>query len=224
MKSTVIVSADAEWDAVKPRFPELEIEHYPYGECFPARCGDYPVMFFHAGWGKTASAAALQYIVDHQRPDVIINLGTCGGLAGVVNRGDVILVERAFIYDIVEMMDSADVTEYYASSLDLSWLAEPLPFPTRRGLIASADGDLVPDKLTFLRARGALAADWESASLAWVAKKNNSRLLILRAVSDVVSEEGGEVYGDIGAFNERTRVIMQRLVDQLPGWLKAVRL
>jgi len=46
--------------------------------------------------------------------------------------------------------------------------------------------------------------------------------LILRAVSDLVSEQGGEVYGDIGTFNEHTQVIMQRLVAQLPAWLSAI--
>jgi adenosylhomocysteine nucleosidase len=105
----------------------------------------------------------------------------------------------------------------------LSWLAEPYPFPARRGLIASADSDLPPEKIPFLRSKGALAADWESAAFAWVAKKNNARLLILRMVSDLVSEQGGEAYDDIEIFNERAKGIMKQLVEQLPGWMRAVR-
>ena len=181
------------------------------------------MTLFHTGWGKTASAGALQYILDHQKPDVIINLGTCGGFAGVVEQGDVILVDRTFIYDIVEMMDSSEVTDYYASSLDLGWLAEPYPFPVRRGMIASADSDLPPGKIPFLKSKGAIAADWESASLAWVAQRNNARLLILRAVSDIVSEEGGEVYDQYEDYKARARVMMKKLIEQLPGWLNAVR-
>jgi hypothetical protein len=38
-----------------------------------------------------------------------------------------------------------------------------------------------------------------------------------------VSEEGGEVYGAIESFHERTREIMQTLVEQLPGWLNAMK-
>ncbi len=224
MKIIILVSAMAEWVAVRPLFPAAKILHSPYGETFSATVGEFPVTFFHAGWGKTASAGAMQYILDHERPDLVVNLGTCGGFAGVVQRGDVLLVDRTFIYDILELMDSGDVSDYYASSLDLSWLMDPLPYPIRRGLIVSADGDLLPQKIAFLKSQGALAADWESASLAWVAKKNGARLLILRAVSDLVSEEGGEVYGDIESFNERTLRIMQQLVEQLPGWLRAVRL
>jgi hypothetical protein len=49
-------------------------------------------------------------------------------------------------------------------------------------------------------------------------------LLILRAVSDMVSEHGGEVYDNIEIFNDRAKGIMKQLIAQLPDWLKAVKL
>ena len=223
MKTVVIISANAEWNGVVPLFPAAQIERYPYGECFQATLNELPITFFHTGWGKTSSAAALQHIIDKHNPELVINLGTCGGFAGVVNQGDLILVEQTFMYDIVELMNDLDISDYYTSVLDLSWLAEPEPFPTRRGIIASADSDLPPHKISLLRSNGAIVADWESAALAWVARKNNTRLLILRMVSDLVSEEGGEAYDNIAMFNERAKAIMKQLVSQIPGWLKAVK-
>ena len=222
MKTIVIISASAEWEGLKLLYPEAKIEHFPYGEFFHARVGNGPIPFFHTGWGKTASAGALQYILNIHAPDLIVNLGTCGGFAGSVQLGDVILVERTFMYDIVELMGDLQISDYYASSLDLTWLAEPQPHPARRGTLASADGDLLPHKIPFLKSQGAIAADWESAALAWVAGKNKVRLLILRAVSDMVSEEGGEAYDNIEIFKERAKGIMKQLVGQLPEWLKAV--
>jgi len=106
----------------------------------------------------------------------------------------------------------------------LSWLPEPYPHPARRGMIASADSDLPPDKIPFLKQKGAIAADWESAALAWVARKSKARLLILRGVSDMVSEDGGEAYNNIEVFNDRAKGIMERLIGQLPDWLNAVKL
>ena len=224
MKTIILISAIAEWEGVKPLFPDVKIRHFPFGECFDTIINDEHISFFHSGWGKIASAGSMQYVIDQYNPDLIVNLGTCGGFEGVVRQGDVILVDKTYVYDIVELMGDLDIANYYASSLDLNWLAEPHPHPTRRGLIASADSDLPPEKISFLKSRGALAADWESAALAWVAQKNNARLLILRAVSDLVSEQGGEAYGDIEIFNNRAKDIMKRLVGQLPDWLKAVRL
>jgi adenosylhomocysteine nucleosidase len=224
MKIAIVISANAEWAAVKPVYPNAKIEHYAYGECFQMILDDMPITYFHTGWGKTASAGALQHILDVYSPDFVINLGTCGGFEGVVHQNDTILVEQTFMYDIVELMETVSILDYYASALDLNWLAEPYPFPVRRGIIASADSDLLPDKIPFLKSQGAIAADWESAALAWVARKNNTRLLILRTVSDVVSEKGSEAYDNIEVFNERSKEIMKELIGQLPGWLKAVKL
>jgi adenosylhomocysteine nucleosidase len=224
MKIVVLISAIAEWNAVKPLFSDAKIRRFPYGECFDIIIQDEHISFFHSGWGKIASAGSMQYVLDRYSPDLVVNLGTCGGFEGAVNQGDIILVDKTYVYDIVELMGDLDIVSYYASSLDLSWLSEPYPFPTRRGLIASADSDLPPAKIPFLKSHDAIAADWESAALAWVAQRNNARLLILRGVSDMVSEAGGEAYNNIEVFNERARGIMEQLIEQLPEWLNAVHL
>ena len=224
MNIVVVISAIAEWVGVKPLFPDSKIESFPYGECFTARLAGREIQFFHSGWGKIASAGTMQYLIDRYAPDLIVNLGTCGGFEGVVNQGDVILVEQTIVYDIVELMGDLDIANYYASSLYASWLANPLPYPARLAPIASADSDLPPGKIPSLKSRDAVAADWESAALAWVARKNNTRLLILRAVSDIVNEREGEAYDNIEIFNERAKKIMRKLVAQLPGWLNAVQL
>jgi nucleoside phosphorylase len=223
VKVVVIISANTEWLAVKEALTPGDIRSTPYGECFETVLCSQRFTFFHAGWGKTASAGAMQYVLDHYFPDLTVNLGTCGGFAGV-GLDDVILVERTFVYDIVELMgDFGSVPSYYASNLDLSWLPEPYPYPVRRGTLASADSDLHPEKIPYLQAQGAIAADWESAALAWVAQKNGARLLILRAVSDLVSEEGGEAYDNIALFKERAKGIMRRLIDQLPDWVAGLQ-
>lgn len=231
MEIVILISADAEWQAVKGLLPDSPIEHSPFGEIFSLKLGTpaqseskgWNLKLFHSGWGKISSAAVMQYVIDRCAPDLVVNLGTCGGFEGSVNRGDVILVEKTFVYDIQELMSDVDVLPYYASTLDLSWLPAPLPYPVRRGTLASADSDLLPEKIPCLKSRGTIAADWESAALAWVAQKNNTRLLILRGVSDIVIEQGGEVYNDIETFNERARDVMKQLFDQLPGWLGSVR-
>ena len=183
--------------------------------------GGYDLKLYHSGWGKIASAGMMQYVVDHDQPDLVVNLGTCGGFEGLVEQGDVILVERTFIYDIVELMGDLNIIDYYASALDLSWLPRPYPHPVRPGMIASADSDLPPNKIALLKAYGAIVGDWESGALAWVAAKNKQKLLILRGVSDLVSEEVGEVYDNLALFEERTKGIMRTLFGQLPDWLKA---
>ena len=207
MKTVVLISAIAEWVAVKPLFSKARSDQFPFGECFTMSMHDEQISFFHSGRGKISSAGSMQYVIDHDSPDLIVNLGTCGGFQGSVEQGDIILVDKTYVYDIVELMGDLDVVSYYASTLDLSWLAEPYPFPVIRGMIASADSDLPPAKIPFLKSLGAIAADWESASLAWIAQRNKARLLILRGVSDMVGEEGGEV-----AAERRCELALERFL------------
>ncbi|MBE0668949.1 MAG: hypothetical protein IH588_00040 [Anaerolineales bacterium] len=222
MKTVVLISAIAEWKAVKEIFPQLEIVNSAYGESAKLNLVGYDLKLYHSGWGKIASAGMMQYVVDHDQPDLVINLGTCGGFEGLVEQGDVILVERTFIYDIVELMGDLNIIDYYASTLDLSWLPQPYPHPVRPGMIASADSDLPPNKIASLKAYGAIVGDWESGALAWVAAKNEQKLLILRGVSDLVSEEVGEAYDNLALFEERTKEVMRTLIRQLPDWLKSI--
>jgi adenosylhomocysteine nucleosidase len=233
MKVVVIISANAEWRVIKELYPNLEIQHSPYGEfanlIFDPSTGSgrrlRPLTLFHGGWGKISAAATAQYVIDHFQPDLLINLGTCGGFAGRIETGTIMLVERTLVYDIIEQMgDGAEAIEHYATDIDLSWLtADNLPLSVVRGLLVSADRDIVVEDIPMLIEKyDAVAADWESGAIAWVAKRNHTRLLILRGVTDLVGGDGGEAYGKIEIFHERTKTVMRELFRQLPGWLEKI--
>jgi len=225
MKIVAIVSANAEWRVVKELLPSAALQHSPYGEYFEQVIDTQPVTFFQGGWGKISAAASAQYVIAHLKPDVLLNLGTCGGFEGRVARRVIILVERTLVYDIIEQMgDGAEAIEHYATDIDLSWLTIPANVQVQRGLLVSADRDIVGSDIPMLIEKyNATAADWESGAIAWVAQRNRIRVLILRGVSDLVSVEGGEAYGDIALFRERTRAIMQALIDQLAVWLAQIK-
>lgn len=226
MKTLVLVSANSEWRVVKELYPDLDIKQSPFGEVASLNLKGHSVILFHGGWGKISASATTQYTIDHFQPDLLVNLGTCGGFEGRIETGTIILVERTLVYDIIEQMgDGAAAIDYYASSLDLSWLSPNVPHPILRGLLVSADRDIiVEDILMLIEKYNAVAADWESGAIAWVAQKNKMPLLILRAVSDLVGGDGGEAYGNIELFHDRTKTVMRKLFHQLPDWLNSVKL
>jgi adenosylhomocysteine nucleosidase len=223
----IVISANAEWRAARELLGERvsSVRTYPYGETFQLQVGEFELQFFHGGWGKVSAAASAQYIIDRHAPDLLLNLGTCGGFEGRIERGTIILVERTVIYDIIEQMSASDeAIDHYASVLDLGRVPEPYPHPVSRGLLVSADRDiLVGDIPMLIEKYGAVAADWESGAIAWVAQRNGTRLLILRGVSDLVGSGGGEAYGNLDLFRKRTRVVMEELLRQLPDWLAHVK-
>ncbi len=227
----VLISAGAEWRAIKQilQSHNLEICPTPFGESFalPPSTFNLPpatnLTFLHGGWGKISAAASTQYAIDHFDADLLINLGTCGGLDGRIETGDILLVEQTLVYDIIEQMgDPQAALDHYTVKLDTSWLKDiSLPPDARPGLLVSADRDILREDVPMLIERfNATAADWESGAIAWVAERNGIPCLILRGVTDLVSPTSGEAYGNIELFRERTKTVMARLLEILPLFLK----
>jgi len=215
----ILISANAEWNAICQILQPAETQKSPYGEWF---LGDGGSIFFHGGWGKIAAAGSTQYAIDRWQPEIIINLGTCGGFEGAIARGEIILAESTVVYDIIEQMgDLEEHIDHYTTTIDLSWLDEGTPIPVYRGRLVSGDRDLLPDEIQGLQTRyGAAVGDWESGAIAWVAAQNHTPLLILRGVTDLVSISGGEAYGNSSFFAESSKRIMERLVKTLPDWIR----
>jgi adenosylhomocysteine nucleosidase len=230
-KVVVLISADIEWRVIRSIFPQLEQQSSPLGEWFvmPVEIWrqSQPVLFFHGGWGKISAAASTQYVIDRWAPQLLVNLGTCGGFEGQIERGAVVLVERTIVYDIIEQMGDYDEhIAHYSTKIDLSWLDAAFPErhypqPVVRSLLVSADRDLIAEDIPHLiNHYGAAAGDWESGAIAWVAKRNQTRCLILRGVTDLVGNRGGEAYaGNIRVFEENAAAVLASLVHCLPEWI-----
>lgn len=216
----VIVSARAEWAVTREVFNDPVVESSPLGAYFTTHLAGTDCLLFHGGWGKVAAAASAQYVIDRWQPRLVVNLGTCGGFDGLVDVGEVILVNETVIYDIYErMVDPLAALAHYATRIDLTSFRQPYPQEVRIGRLISADQDIDPAMVAVLAADfSAVAADWESGAIAWTAARNNTRVLILRAVSDLVSAEDGELYRQ-GDFKDRAREVMLPLLRALPAWL-----
>jgi adenosylhomocysteine nucleosidase len=224
--AAVLVSANAEWAVVRALFPSERLDQSPFGEYFvksftlPDRSAR-TVVVFHGGWGKVTAAASTQYVIDRFAPSVLLNLGTCGGFEGAIERGAIVLATKTVIYDILERMgDPEEAIRDYSTAIDLGWLRGDSPTPVLRTTLVSADQDIDPEAIPKLRAKyGAAAGDWESGAIAYVAARNGVRLVILRGVTDLVGAKGGEAYGKIEVFKRNTETVMKKLFDALPAWL-----
>lgn len=220
----VLISANAEWQPVIEFYGHPPVKETPFGGCFTIRDEGRKIIFVKSGWGKISAAASTQYSIMKFHPSLLINLGTCGGIAGKTRQGDILLVDETLVYDIIERMgDSNEAVQFYTARLDLSFLREPFPLPVIRGRLLSADQDIDPLLVPMLISRHqAIASDWESGAIAWTAQRNRTRCLILRGVTDVVSPQGGEIYNGIESFQQRADEEMHRLLNSLPGWVRCI--
>lgn len=226
MKVIILISADVEWQAILPLHPGVKINTSPLGEWFEDQievdeCIE-SIRYFHGGWGKIAAAASTQYVIDHWEPDLLINLGTCGGIEGVIKKGEICLITSTIVYDIIEQMgDQDEAIAYYSTDLDLSWLGDNYPIPVEKTAIVTGDRDLLVEDIPYLKDHfGARVGDWESGAIAFVASRNKVPLIILRGVSDMVGNEGGEAYSHFRIFEQTARTIMQALDLSISRWIE----
>jgi adenosylhomocysteine nucleosidase len=222
----VLISASQEWQAVVGYYHPTKLQTTPYGDCFHLELSSgEELVFLHGGWGKIKAAGSTQYAISRWKPKQIINLGTCGGFAGQVELNEVILAEKTIVYDLIEQMLDPDLAiRAYSTELDLTFLREPYPQLVSKTLLVSGDRDLVAGEIPeLMRKYGAVAGDWESGAIAFIAKANGMPCLILRGVSDLVGNEGGEVYDNIDLFAERAKGVMENLLRHLPAWVEQCR-
>jgi adenosylhomocysteine nucleosidase len=220
----ILISATGEWRAVRKLFPEDACLTNPFGEYFTRFIDHQRCTFFYGGWGKIAASASAQYVIDRWQPDLLVNLGTCGGFAGLIQKGEIILVDKTRGYYIYEQMGDFDAhIAHFTTQIDLDWLPQPYPTPVRRAMLVSGDRDLLVEDIPMLKERyAAIAGDWESGAIAWVAARNHVRTLILRGVTDLVDSQGSAAYGNLDYFEVAAFEIIEKLVHSLPGWLEQI--
>ena len=209
----VLISANFEWQAVLEILHPSELLNSPLGEFFYHQLENHSLLFFHSGWGKTRSAAATQLVIERWNPRLIINTGTCGGLEGFAEVGEILLITKTTIYDLIERMsDYQDALDYYSAELETDWIGPDLPSNTRRSTIASADQDIdFNNHKLLIETFKVPAADWESAPIAWVAQKNDTPCLILRGVSDIVKATSSESDNNLGLWQSVLKLSISKI-------------
>lgn len=223
IKAAIIVAADAEWDVVLHHYHRTRDPMLPYetfAQSLATGSVDIPVIFVHSGCGKVPAAAATQYVIDTWHPEMIVNVGTCGAIGRDIKVGDYIVASRTVIYDICERSGGqAEMIERFTTALP--HIEPVVPLTVRRGTLVTGDQDADPDQIaSLIRLYDALAVDWESGAVAYVAvKRNQTDCLILRVVSDLV--HNGEIGDADGLFERRVSELLPGLLETLPLWIGA---
>ena len=212
----VLVCAESEWSAICSITQPVDQGILAGCAWRKVELAGHEVTFLHTGWGKIAAAAGAQAAIDRWDPRLLINIGSCGGLAGQLAVGDVVLADRVIVYDIIEQIgDPQAALDHYTTRLNNS--EAPSSFlSAKRVTLVSADRDCLCSDVEILKTVfGASAVDWESGAIAFTARKNGRNAYILRAVTDVVSPDRGSVYGDENSYQLRVREIMGGLLRRV---------
>ena len=219
MKLAIQICSELEWESIKSilHIKRNDLKLQPFGEYFVHLFGQRKCICYQSGATKTRATAACQFAIDTWHPDAIVNIGTCGGVEKGIKKLDLILANKTFQYDVIQRFGkpSAQFKKGLKTNLKTSWIdLSRISERPRIGTIASADQDLLPKCRRKLQKEGALAADWESASIAKVCELNGIKCLILRGVTDI-PEKRKSLKEDIQEhdYKKNTLIIMKDLLS-----------
>lgn len=159
------------------------------------------VALLKSGIGKVSAAMGTTLLLEHCRPDVVINTGSAGGLAPTLKVGDIVVSDEVRYHD-------ADVTAFgyapgqmagcpaaFTADGELIALAErcisDLGLNAVRGLVCSGDAFINgAEPLARIRATfpQVAAVEMEAAAIGHVCHLFGTPFVVVRAISDVADQ------------------------------------
>lgn len=196
------------------------------GRVWRAVDGERTVTLVTCGIGLVNSAAATAVAIERHRPDVIVSLGSAGGLGKDVRVGDIIVGRSyryadadatAFGYEYGQIPSMPPAFPGDGRLIDLV-RADHTDATVHVGEIVSGNSFVAGDVTPVVRGRfpDALAADMESTAIAQVAAGAKLPFLCVRAISDLCGPSAADDFrGAVDTVAERSAAAVWRLVAQL---------
>ena len=205
----VLVTSKIEWEALLKVY-EIDsnlTDKYTYGEYYKTSIYNRDVLLFRSIGRKAMSSAAVQYMIDKFNLKKLIFIGTATLVADYLDYGDIIIPDRVSEYDlsireIEPLIKESNIIELNKVDVSMKYFD---------GLLGTSDKSLITKK-DYLMAKETdmVASDTEGAAVARVCKLNKIDIVIIKGISDRVSEEGD--YADqTEVYEENAPVIIDNI-------------
>lgn len=201
MKVGIIGAMEQEVTLLRDRIENRQTFQRAGCEIYTGQINGVDVALLKSGIGKVSAALGTTLLLEHSKPDVVINTGSAGGLAPTLNVGDIVVSDEvryhdadvtAFGYEPGQMAGcpAAFLADEKLIALAQEVIAE-LQLNAVRGLVVSGDAfingaePLARIRTTFPKA---IAVEMEATAIAHVCHQFSVPFVVVRAISDVADK------------------------------------
>ncbi|ATV45727.1 5'-methylthioadenosine/S-adenosylhomocysteine nucleosidase [Pectobacterium brasiliense] len=201
MKVGIIGAMEQEVTLLRDRIENRQTFQRAGCEIYTGQINGVDVALLKSGIGKVSAALGTTLLLEHSKPDVVINTGSAGGLAPTLNVGDIVISDEvryhdadvtAFGYEPGQMAGcpAAFLADEKLIALAQEVIAE-LQLNAVRGLVVSGDAfingaePLGRIRTTFPKA---IAVEMEATAIAHVCHQFAVPFVVVRAISDVADK------------------------------------
>lgn len=193
MKIGIVSAMELEIQPLIERLSPVETFEYLDKKFYVSYQGVHQFILLCAGQGKTNSSIYTQVLLEKFSPELVFNIGICGGISSKTSLGDIYLGKKYCHYDIRKKQSQFKFPYHLFFEADNHVLDTFLKRdPTLKiGVFGTGEGFV-----TTSEQRKALindfhidCVDMESASIAQCCFLNNIRFLSIRIVSDKANSQ-----------------------------------
>ncbi|WP_034757393.1 5'-methylthioadenosine/S-adenosylhomocysteine nucleosidase [Rossellomorea vietnamensis] len=203
MKIAIIGAMEEEVALLRENISNPKVETIAGCEYTSGTMHDKEVILLRSGIGKVNAAMSTAVLLQHFKPDYIINTGSAGGFDPSLNVGDVVISTEVRHHDVdvtafgyeygqVPQLPAAFTADENLKQTAINSVKELGDAQVVSGLIATGDSfmndpvrvDAIRDKFTDLQ-----AVEMEAAAIAQVAHQFHVPFVIIRSLSDIAGKE-----------------------------------
>ncbi|EJJ0547631.1 MULTISPECIES: 5'-methylthioadenosine/S-adenosylhomocysteine nucleosidase [Cronobacter] len=202
MKAGIIGAMEEEVTLLRDKIDNRQTLNIAGCEIYTGTLNGVDVALLKSGIGKVSAAMGATLLLEHCKPDVIINTGSAGGLAPSLKVGDIVVSDEVRYHD-------ADVTAFgyeygqmagcpAAFKADEKLIAaaqetiEKLDLHAVRGLVVSGDA-FINGSVNLAKIRHnfpqAIAVEMEATAIGHVCHNFGVPFVVVRAISDVADQQ-----------------------------------
>ena len=185
----VLVTSKIEWEALLKVY-EIDsnlTDKYIYGDYYKTSIYNKEVLLFRSIGRKAMASAAVQYMIDKFDLKKVVFIGTCTLVCDYLDYGDIVIPNMVSEYDlsireIEPLIKESSIIKLNPTKVSMKYYD---------GLLGTSDKPLITKKdYLMVRETDMVASDTEAAAIARVCNFNNIDIVIIKGISDRISEEG----------------------------------
>lgn len=201
----IMAAMQEEMDALIERANNVERTNFRDIQIVEMTLAQQDVVLAQSGIGKINAAYTTTMLANHFKPQLIINIGSAGGLVDSQRVGDIVIADTVLSHDFdIGENTHEDARFIYYPDLKASTLAKTvastLGHNVYHGLIVSGDQFVVHGSYAYQRIKKntpqAICAEMEASAVGAVSSRLNIPFIVIRALSDVQHKDGNELQFD----------------------------
>lgn len=235
MKIGIIGAMEEEVELLRASLDNAQAETIANCEFTTGTYQGQEIVLLKSGIGKVNAAMSTTILLQHYKPELVINTGSAGGFDKDLEVGSIVISNEVRHHDVdvtafgYEMGQVPQMPAAFQSNPELVELAEKAvseleELPYAVGLIATGDSFMNdPERVESVRGHfpAMKAAEMEAAAVAQVCYQFDTAFVVIRALSDIAGKESSVSFDEFlpKAAEHSTKIVL-RVVERLTSRLE----